>query len=276
MGVSESSVKRWVDQGAIPSHRTAGGHRRMPASGVVRFLREQGYQPTRPELLGLPRTLALTIGSIRPGAVVELTQALEAGDDSTVRAAVLGPFLAGTTLAELFDQLVAPAFHKIGHDWATASLEVYREHRSVEIATRLLHELHALLPEPAGRAPRAVGATLENDPYTLPLLMGELVLRENGWAAESLGPGLPVQTLCAALLELSPRLLWINVSHVADRLQLIRSFADLHDEARKRGVAVVLGGQAVDAELRSRMRCTAFLGSMVELVGLAETLARSR
>ena len=32
LGVSESSIKRWVDDGAITSTKTAGGHRRITVS----------------------------------------------------------------------------------------------------------------------------------------------------------------------------------------------------------------------------------------------------
>ena len=37
LSVSESSVKRWCDQGAIPTIRTVGGHRRIPLDGLLRF-----------------------------------------------------------------------------------------------------------------------------------------------------------------------------------------------------------------------------------------------
>jgi excisionase family DNA binding protein len=276
IGVSESSVKRWVDRGVIPSRKTAGGHRRLPAVGVVRFLRKNGYRPAAPEILGLPRALAAPVEADRARAVLDLVRGLAAGQEAAVRGAVLGPYLAGAPLAEIFDQVLAPAFHQIGHDWENDLLEVYREHRAVEIAMRHLHELRELMPEPAQRAPLAIGATLEGDPYTLPLHMAGLVLMENGWRAEPLGPNLPASTLRAALGDLSPRLVWINVSYVSDRARLIDTWAELYDAARARGIALVAGGQALDLELRSSLRYTAFCGSMNELVGLSETLAQRR
>ena len=39
INVSESSVKRWCDKGVIPTQYTAGGHRRIPLSGLMEFLR---------------------------------------------------------------------------------------------------------------------------------------------------------------------------------------------------------------------------------------------
>ena len=269
IGVSESSVKRWVDNGEIASHRTAGGHRRIAPAAVVRFLRAHSVTPARPVLLGLPRLVA----SAAVDPTGDLARALEAGDENAARDAIIGPFVAGRPLAEIFDRLVAPAFHRIGHDWEQGAIEVWHEHRAVEIATRVLHELRATLPEPAQRAPRAVTASLEDDPYTLPMLMCSLVLREIGWRDEPLGPNQPLATLTAALIETSPRLLCVDVSHVEDRDRLCAGWPDLHGAARARRVAVAVGGQALDAELRGRLRCSAFCGSMAELVGLAETLS---
>ena len=37
LGVSESSVKRWVDLGELAALRTAGGHRRITRAEAVRF-----------------------------------------------------------------------------------------------------------------------------------------------------------------------------------------------------------------------------------------------
>ena len=53
IGVSESSVKRWVDDGTIDASRTAGGHRRIPLSEAIRFIRQRRTPVVRPDLLGL-------------------------------------------------------------------------------------------------------------------------------------------------------------------------------------------------------------------------------
>jgi len=49
LGVSESSLKRWVDAGKITAARTEGGHRRIALQEAVRFIRETGAPLARPE-----------------------------------------------------------------------------------------------------------------------------------------------------------------------------------------------------------------------------------
>jgi len=53
VGVSESSLKRWADDGSILVTRTEGGHRRIAVGEAIRFIRESKLQLVRPGVLGL-------------------------------------------------------------------------------------------------------------------------------------------------------------------------------------------------------------------------------
>ena len=62
LGVSESSVKRWVDSGKLPAAKTVGGHRKVTLPSVAQFIRETGHEVARPDLLGMvaaPRQASL-------------------------------------------------------------------------------------------------------------------------------------------------------------------------------------------------------------------------
>jgi excisionase family DNA binding protein len=53
LGLSESSVRRLTDSGDVEVHRTRGGHRRIPVSEAIRFVRETSLPVRHPEMLGL-------------------------------------------------------------------------------------------------------------------------------------------------------------------------------------------------------------------------------
>jgi excisionase family DNA binding protein len=102
MGVSESSLKRWVDKGLIQAEKTGGGHRRLQLDSVLHYAREAGKSISRPELIGLPTGM----GSTSPnadGANTEFQQALASGDELTARRIALDLYMNHTSVATICD-----------------------------------------------------------------------------------------------------------------------------------------------------------------------------
>jgi len=269
--VSESSLKRWCDRGLIPSVRTAGGHRRLPISGVMEFIRRGDHQLVHPELLGLPSNTGAGPRVVER-ATDELIAALAAGDATTSRRLAFDLHLAQMSMAEIGDQLMAPAMEEIGRLWECGDLEVFRERRACQLLLRVLFELAATLPEPSPNAPVAIGGTLEGDPYQLSTTLSEIVLRQNGWQAVSLGASLPVDTLCNAIDLYRPHLFWLSVSYFADEDDFVERFEKLYQTAAAGETALVVGGNALNEHTRRRMQYSAFCDNMQHLESFARTI----
>jgi excisionase family DNA binding protein len=270
IGVSESSLKRWCDRGLIPTLATPGGHRRLPISGVLEFIREQNHTLRNPDAIGLPSGTGGRKRSLS-SAREPLRNALVSGDDLTARQIVLDLFLDHLPLSRICDELICPTFREIGELWECGDIEVYRERRACRICVRVLHELRSLLTPPSPSGPFAMGGTPHGDIYEVPTSMVELVLRQNGWAATSLGSSLPFPTLSAAITENRPRLFWLSVSHVADEPQFLAEFAQLYEAAGTQ-TALVVGGRALAPELRTKMQYAAFCDNLQHLEAFIRTL----
>ena len=273
LGVSESSVKRWCDQGALQASRTGGGHRRITLAAVWKFLQESGRQLVEPAALGLLSSGAMSPRTL-PQAVEELAQALLNGENRAASRVVLDQFLmTRRPLSVVFDDIVAPAFESIGEHWEHGQAEVYQERRATEAMLVILNQLHELIAVPP-HAPIAVGATLEGDHYQLGSKMAELVLRQCGWEATTLGSHLPATSLQAALMQVRPQLLWLSCSHIASRTTFTEDFRAVWGAAKHIGASLVVGGQALTPELRGTLPFAHYCQNMRHLEQLSPELLR--
>jgi len=275
IGVSESSLKRWCDRGLLTTVRTGGGHRRLALADVFEFLRQSGRQLVRPELLGLPSNTGHA-ATVVERAREQIRDALIVGDEDQCRRIVFDLYLARQSICEICDHLLATAFHDLGDCWSRGEMSIYRERRACEIGFKLLHELHSAIRVPPTTAPIAIGGCLEFDPYRLPTTMVELVLRELGWQASSLGARLPAATIADAVRDTRPRILWLSVSCIDSASAFLGDYAFLHRVASENGAAVVVGGRALTAEIRQQMTYAAYCDTLRHLVAFTESLTTAK
>lgn len=271
IGVSESSLKRWVDKGLIRADRTAGGHRRLELDAVLQYVRSEGLGIVRPDLIGLPAGVGSGATS-ETDSDSEFFRAIVAGDELTARRIALDLFLSGVSLAVICDNTITPAFHRAGDLWRCGELEVYQERRACETCSRVVHELRRAVGMGPPDGPTAIGGTLDGDPYTLASGMAELVLRDVGWRASSLGNMLPFSTLNTALLQDRPQLMWLSVSSIRDIDRFCSHMNLLFDTAQACGTALVVGGQALTADVRQRVRYTTYCDNFRHLEAFARTI----
>lgn len=273
MGVSESSLKRWCDQGVIESTRTVGGHRKLAIADVLRYARDHQRDLVSPELLGLPPVSEQAIIGIKQGGS-RLAEALLAGNEIVARQIVFDLYLAKHSLAVIFDEVFATAFREIGDRWACRTADVYQERRGCEIAGRILFDLRRVQVTP-NREWIALGGTIAGDNYCLPCTMAELVLRDAGFWANSLGVSIPITSLVNAVLQNKPNMFWLCVSHIPDGMDFVNEFARLSQACVDVRAALVVGGRALTDDIRQRMSYSAFCDTMQHLEAFALTLRRS-
>ena len=272
--VSESSVKRWCDLGLIPTQRTAGGHRRIGRTSLDQFVSTHyrtltGTKSDSNQLV--MDAVDLYQATPREDVVRQFQNALVAGDESTCKELVDRWYHHYQGIAQLGDLLIAGAMETIGKMWECGRAEVYEERRSCEICTQLLVELKSRVPEVPPGSPRAIGGTIAGDHYTLANSLVELVLREAGWNASSLGSNLPFETLLAAVRRERPKLLWLSISHVTDSESFVTSYNRFYSQLPS-DLAVAVGGRALTDDLRPRIGFSAHCDNLEQLSALAKVI----
>lgn len=272
IGASESSLKRWCDQGLIATVKTAGGHRRILVQEALRFVREQNHAVVVPHILSMPATTDRKARRIE-GSVERLTESLLSNNELASHAILFDLFLAGESVSRIFDEVVAAAFRSIGDKWECHEAEVYQERSSCQIMIRLLHELRSKQVPPASNHV-ALGATLEGDQYILAVTMAEIVLRSIDWDARLLGTSIPFDSMVKAVETHSPALVWLSVSFIADEAVFLHGFHQLSAAAAKTNTSIVVGGRALTAGIRTQLNYSAFCDTMRHLEEFGKALRR--
>jgi len=270
LGVGVSTVKRWVDEKILTAHRTPGGHRKLLVADVMRLVKEGNFPNLDlKRLLGAQRAKK----SLPAEMADDLHKALRDGAEANARVLIAKAYRSGLSIAEVSDQVIAPAMHRVGHAWETGAIDVLHEHHATQIVAGALFELKATLEEQTRPVrPLALGGAPEGDPYLLCSLLIEMMLIEQGWETVNLGPNTPLLSLNKAIAEFRPRLVWLTISHLADAERFLREYPSFYADAHRAGVAVAVGGQGLTPAIRAGILYTTFGDSFAHLAEFARTL----
>lgn len=267
LGVSVSTVKRWVDEGILRAYRTVGGHRRLRGEDVAAAVRSR-LLPHR-DLTALE-----TLMRPAPVSVVKqrLIRALQQGDGGRVRRLLRAARHGGLSFAGMADDVIAPAMAEIGLAWKSGRIDVFEEHRATQLCQAGMYELKSTVPFVApGRRPLALGGGPEGDPYIVANVMAELVLLEGGWNVMNLGPNTPMTSFVTAIERFRPRLVWLSVTHLVEFAAFRQGCGALSRAASRMRIGVIAGGQAITPERCARLPLTTGR-TLAELQALAASL----
>lgn len=272
IGVSESSLKRWIDDGLINVVRTSGGHRRVELAEAIRFVRQRGYTVKDPSVLGL------TAADDRAGRA-DATQLSEHfydmlvnGRDKEFMAAATRLYLDGRPMTEIIDGPMRTAMNQIGELWHNNPDGIGVEHVASDICIRTLGYMHSLLKAPAEHAPIAVGGAPASDMHLISSLCVSLVLAEQGWQEVNLGANTPWDQLAIAAKQQQATLVWVSMTSPpnTDYAKKLHALAlDLADHPCQ----IIIGGQQLDdVILRLNMDNLHTARSMAELQSFSRGL----
>lgn len=274
IGVSESSIKRWVDNGVVVANKTAGGHRRIPISEAVRFLREKRLTLVNPASIGLT-----DVGSLDSGFLPDsgddsdlLFGYLKEGQAEAARGLLLSMYLSGRSVAQIVDAPLTDAMTRLGDLWHHDESGIFWEHRATDIAISAVSRLRMIIPHRPESAPVAVGAAPAGDPYILPSLCAAAVLESQGVNAVNLGPDTPIHSLQIASEAMKARLVWLSISVLVDAEGLQSEISSLAADLSSDSIPIVVGGSQA-ATLRMPDTALCHVGtSMAELEALIKGL----
>jgi excisionase family DNA binding protein len=270
VGVSVTTIKRWVDDGILPARRTAGGHRKLLLADVLRVAQDSRLpQPDVGRLIHPDAREPVDVDAVRR----QLAEAVGRIDAEHIRAVLTAARREGVPFDVLADRVIGPVMTAVGAGWETGQIDVATEHRITQVVLLAVGELSGQASGTvAATRPVAVGGATEFDPTLLPSLLAKLTLEECGWEAVNLGPHTPVSAFVAAIDRLRPKLVWVSVTHLPSAERFEADYLHIYQAAQVCGAAVALGGRALTAEQRARLPYTSFGDGMGHLAAFARSL----
>jgi excisionase family DNA binding protein len=246
--VSDATVKRWEDAGLLQSERTTGGHRRFRAEEVVRFQREQS--------LGLKHThgdesVVTAVARRRENknsTGLPLFHSLIAGCEEAVTNELIGEYLRGSSLTEIFDDLICPAMRLIGELWIKGELTVSQEHLATRTAHSSIYKLRNTLPVPKMTSDLAVCCAMEGDFHELPVHLAQITIENEGWEVLNFGANTPLKCLAKEISQHSPKMVCISSTMLADVETLASDYKCFVKRIGKFEIPILLGGRALRDE----------------------------
>jgi excisionase family DNA binding protein len=247
--VSDATVKRWEDAGLLQSERTSGGHRRFRAEEVIRFQREQ--------CLGLKHshgdesvvTATARRRENKKSSSSTLFRSLIAGCEEAVTNEMIGEYLQGKSLTEIFDDSICPAMRLIGELWSKGELTVSQEHLATRTAYNSIYKLRSSLPVPEMTDKLAVCCAIEGDSHELPAHLAQIIIENEGWEVLNFGANTPFKCLAKEIFQHSPKMICISAALITDVEQIPRDYKCFVKRIDKLGIPIILGGRALKEEL---------------------------
>jgi methanogenic corrinoid protein MtbC1 len=257
--VSESTIKRWADNGMIKCRKTVGGHRKFDLDSVLEFENRSGLvaravQASRAaeidseieELLAGPNFAELAR---------RYRQVAVAGKYHCVAELLIRTYLRGFSLAMISEEIIRPALNEVGDLWHAGKIKVFDEHLATSVTTQALSELHAVVEKKPSRGRLALVGCPDGEIHQVGSEVVRYLLEAEGWTVIYLGPFTPLFTFTDAINIIKPALVCISATIVADLERVTRDYEQMRRAAAKHQTRIVIGGQAFEDELaRARFR----------------------
>jgi excisionase family DNA binding protein len=242
LGVGEATVKRWADAGEIECFRTPGGHRKFRLRDVTAFVQKRQYETASP----LPRALPQGADEVGEEAVRQFETCALHGDAPALVAQLATLRLRGHSLAELFDEVVAPAMHRIGEKWAQAKLSVAEEHIAAQAVIDSIARAQPLA-EPPGEPVRpdrgtAIVAAVAGELHDIGARMAACLLRAQGFEVLAPLAQTPAREMADLILRSRASLVALSSTMNADVGEQVGMAAAA---AQQTGGRVIVGGAAM-------------------------------
>ena len=278
--MTETTVKRWADEGTLQCQKTPGGHRKFPVRHVVEFAELHNYDPVgvlSPQAQsGRNDMLQIAVLHRDVPALVEMfVEKALSPDRMDLYFFFSYLYEHRFPLWEMYDKVLRPGMTKIGDLWERGDIGVNQEHRASYETLDALARLQAEVFIKPANGKSVVFACIGEELHEIGLRSAAYVFEAEGWTTHYIGARTPVAAVVQALRDFVPSVLAISLTSPTDTLRLIADLCSALNEAHAMKVPMILGGAGISPEIRDQTPADAFLASARDILEFTARLLPS-
>jgi MerR family transcriptional regulator, light-induced transcriptional regulator len=279
--VTETTVKRWADEGNLHCQKTPGGHRKFQIRNVIEFAERNNFEPigvlTLPGGEGQDAPVQVAIlNRDFPSLVGTFVEKALSPDRSDLY--VFFSFLYEHRIAlwEIYDLILRPGMSEIGDRWIRGEIGVSQEHRAsyetLDALAKLQNEI--LIKTPTGES--VVFACPGEELHEIGLRCAANIFESEGWQTHYLGARTPPDAVIVAATELKPAVVALSVTQGHDAETLLLDLRRIADALTTMGMRLIVGGSGVPSSLAPEDWHSGVMNSARELVTFVDDCATER
>lgn len=271
--VTETTVKRWADDGTLRCQKTPGGHRKFAIRNVIDFAEKNNFEPSG--ILELSSTDFLAPKIHMAVMSHDFSQMVDAFVQKALSPSKTDLFNYLSYLYEhrihlvdIYDRILRPAMEIIGERWARGEIDISHEHRATYETLDALAKLQAQISIKPVNGLVAVSACPGSEVHELGARCVSYLLESEGWATHYLGARTPAASIVQAVHELRPDLVCLSLTYpdrAAVGADLLREIVEATHAC---GGKVVAGGIGAKEGMPAGTLCDAILPSLRDLLDL--------
>jgi methanogenic corrinoid protein MtbC1 len=274
--ITETTVKRWADEGTLKCQKTLGGHRKFDIRHVIEFATANRMEPVG--------TLALDQDSFTSAIqIAVLGRDFSALSNIFVEKAMsvdrhdLYEFLSYLyqhrfSLWEIYDLVVRPGLYEIGDRWKNKEIDIYREHRASHETLDAMSKLQAEIFRKPSVGKQAVCACLDDELHDIGLRCAANILEAEGWSIHYLGTRTPYKSIVESVKDVRPEIVCLSVTYAEVTSRDVGKLKDLRKLVHRAGGKLIFGGKKLPDKCIDSGYCDAMFHSMKDLAEFAYDL----
>ncbi|MEO8167510.1 MAG: cobalamin-dependent protein, partial [bacterium] len=253
LNVAETTVKRWSDEGTVPCVRTPGGHRKFHLKDIVQFAETNGYTITGGEPPPMTKNqqerLAVGVHTKNYESIAEVfkEEALQA-DQKGLLELLLYLHKHQISFPTMADNVISPAFKKIGILWEQRRLEISQEHVASHTLAQALARMTSEIHKKEFNGMTAVCACPEGELHENGLRCVANTLEVEGFKVHFIGANTPFDTLMAFVKATKVDLVCLSLSELPKQSAFLPAIKKLKTLVNSHGGNLVLGGHFVETK----------------------------